>query len=262
MISFLMQLALFILKTIHYNGRNKQKEEVMRKEVHNYNDFVEVLLQAGFSMGGGNPEGIYAAVPWNWNEDPPYETSVRWHTEDKETDPWEWRMRVLDERDDIAYGKLFVKKSGYITKNFYPYFLAARREGESFEEAYEEGKISHLAKQIYQVILEHRTLPRDAIKQMIGVAKEDKSKFDRAMVELQMKMYLTMCGKQQKLSQKGEEYGWSSTVFCTVEDFFGQEVFDRAAGIEKEEAVERITEQVYLINPEAEKKKIMRFIQG
>ena len=31
---------------------------------------------------------------------------------DPETDPWEWRIRVLDERDDIAYAKLFYKKSG------------------------------------------------------------------------------------------------------------------------------------------------------
>lgn len=234
----------------------------MKKEIYKYDDFIEVLLQTGFSMGGGNAEGIYAAVPWSWNEEPPYKTPVRWHTEDQETDPWEWRMRVLDERNDIAYAKLFFKKSGYITKQFYPYFLAARREGQTFEEEYEEGQISHYAKRIYEVILEHGTLPVHAIKQLGEIAKEEKSKFDRALIELQMKMYLTMCGKQQKLSQMGEEYGWSSTVFCTVEDFWGEEVIEQAAGIEKEEAVERIMEQVYQLNPNAQEKKILKFIQG
>jgi hypothetical protein len=94
-----------------------------------YNDFVNSLLDAGFSMGGGNSEGIFSVVSWSWNEAPPYDTPVRWHTGDPETDPWEWRIRVLDERDDIAYAKLFFKKSGYITKEWYPYFLAVRRSG-------------------------------------------------------------------------------------------------------------------------------------
>ena len=76
-----------------------------------YNDFVNSLLDAGFSMGGGNSEGIFSVVSWSWNEAPPYDTPVRWHTGDPETDPWEWRIRVLDERDDIAYAKLFFKKS-------------------------------------------------------------------------------------------------------------------------------------------------------
>jgi hypothetical protein len=70
--------------------------------IKDYNDFVNALLTAGFSIGGGNADGIYAVVPWGWNQEPPYETPVRWHTEDPETDPWEWRIRVLDERDDIA----------------------------------------------------------------------------------------------------------------------------------------------------------------
>lgn len=234
----------------------------MKKKIYNYHDFIEELLQAGFSMGGGNAEGIYAVVPWNWNEKPAYDTPVRWHTEDLDTDPWEWRMRVLNERNDIAYAKLFFRKSGYITKEFYPYFLAVRRGEKTLDEEYEKGMISHYAKKIYRIILEHGTLPLHAIKQIGGFSKEDKSKFDRAMTELQMKMYLTMCGKQQKLSQKGEEYGWSSTVFCTVEDFFGKETVELAAKIEKQEAAARITEQIYLLNPEAQEKKILKFIEG
>lgn len=234
----------------------------MKKEILNYDDFVAVILEAGFSMGGGNSEGIYAAVPWGWKEEPPYETPVCWHTGEAKTDPWEWRMRVLDERKDIAYGKLFFKKSGFISKEFYPYFLAARREGQTFEEEYASGKISHYAKELYQIVREYGTLPLHAIKQIGGVTKEDKSRFDRAMVELQMKMYLTMCGRQQKLSNKGEEYGWSSTVFCTVEDFFEAEVFEEAAGLTKKEAIQAIEEQIYFLNPDASEKKIKKFIEG
>lgn len=192
--------------------------------IQSYSDFISALLDSGFSMGGGNSEGIFAAIPWNWQEEPPYDTPVRWHTGNPETDPWEWRMRVLDERNDIAYAKLFFKKSGYITKAWYPYFLAVRRGGRTLEEEYEDGVISQYAKRIYELVVENEVLPLHAIKQLGGFAKENASKFDRALTELQMKLYLTMCGRQQKLSRKGEEYGWSSTVFCTVEKYFGDAV--------------------------------------
>ncbi len=230
--------------------------------IQNYNDFVNSLLDAGFSMGSENSEGIFSVFSWRWDEAPPYETPVRWHTGEPETDPWEWRIRVLDERDDIAYAKLFFKKSGYITKEWYPYFLAARHGGKNFMDEYADGTMSHFAKRIYDLIIENETLPLHAIKQIGGFSKEDASKFERALVELQMKMYLTICGRQQKLSQKGEEYGWSSTVFCTVEKYFGKDIIEKADRINKREATEKITEQIYNLNPAAEPKKIAKFIKG
>ena len=77
-----------------------------------------------------------------------------------------------------------------------------------------------------------------------------------------MRMYLSMCGRQQKLSQKGAEYGWYSTVFCTTEQFWGEGVFADAAKITKDAALEAITNQVLLLNPQAEEKKIQKFILG
>ena len=128
-------------------------------QIRNYQDFTAALLQAGFSMGGGNDEGIFALIPWNWEETPPYETPVRWHTGDADTDPWEWRMRVLDERTDVAYGKVFFKKSGFITRDWAPHFLAARRGKAEFNGAYVDGTLSHAAKRIYNTVLEYGTLP-------------------------------------------------------------------------------------------------------
>lgn len=230
--------------------------------IRNYNDFVCKLSESGFSMGGENSEGIYSIINWNWNESPPYETEVKWHTGDADTDPWEWRVRVLDERDDIAYAKLFFKKSGFITKKWYPYFLAVRRQNKSFEEEYEEGNISQAAKAIYSVILENGTLSLHILKKLSSFSKADNSKFDRALIELQMKMYLTMRGRQQKISKKGEEYGWSSTVFCTTESFFGDEVFKEASQIDVQKGIEEITAQILKLNSNADSKKMLKFIKG
>lgn len=228
--------------------------------IHDFNSFCAELLKAGFSMGGGNSEGIYAVIPFSWDTVLDFNTPIKWHTGDMETDPWEWRMRVLDERDDIAYAKLFFNKSGFITMEWYPYFLRARRDGQSFEDMYQDGKMSHFAKRIYAMVSEHEALPLHAIKQLGGFTKEDKSQFDRALSELQMKMFITMCGRRQKVSAKGEAYGWSSTVFCTVERFFDAEVFSKAATLSMDEACAAIRKQVYLLNPNADEKKIKRFI--
>lgn len=232
------------------------------KKVCCYEDFVERLLDSGFSMGGGNSEGIYSVIDWDWCQEPPYETPVRWHTGERETDPWEWRMRVLEERNDIAYGKLFFRKSGYITKQWYPHFLKVRREGMTFEEKYREGLMSQMARRIYGVFNEQKVLPLHSIKELAGITKEEKSKFDRALVELQSGMFLTMCGRQQKKTRLGEEYGWSSTVFTTVEEFWGSEVIRDADRISRREAVEEITDQILILNPQAQEKKILKFIQG
>ena len=227
-----------------------------------YDDFIKALLAAGFSMGGGNADGIYAIVEWGWNEELPYDTPIHWHTGDPETDPWEWINRVLDERDDIAYGKLFFKKSGYITKEWFPYFLAVRRDGISLDEAYEDGTISHFAKRIYDVVSAHETLPVEEIKRLGKFSREDKSGFDRAMTELQMRMFISPCGRRYKISQDGREYGWSSTVFCTTEKFFGTDVFEQAANIDAEDAKNKITQQVLKLNPAAQEKRIAKFILG
>lgn len=226
-----------------------------------YGDFINALLEAGFSMGSSNAENIFTLCAYDLQSDQVSE-QIRWHTGDAETDPWEWRMRVLDERQDITYAKVFFKKSGYITKQWYPYFLAARRGGKSFADAYAEGTITHWAKRIYEVVVEHGALPVYTLKQLAGFSREDAPKFDRALVELQMKMYLTMCGKQQKRSQKGQEYGWSSTVFCTVERFFGEDVWQQSTRITEREAIEKISAQIERINPKAEPKNMLKFIKG
>ena len=93
-------------------------------------------------MGGGNAKGIYAVIPYDWKSTPPG-CNIVWHTGDPETDPWEWRMRVLEEKKEIAYAKVFFNASGYIAKGWYPYFLAVRRQGMTLEDWYEIGKISY-----------------------------------------------------------------------------------------------------------------------
>jgi hypothetical protein len=230
--------------------------------LNNYDDFIRILLDAGFSMGGGNAEGVYSVVPFDWHNQP-WDTPVRWHTGNRETDPWEWRVRVMEERTDIAYGKLFFKKSGYITREWYPYFLAVRRRGMGFAEEYREGTLSHTAKRVYETVSDcgddGLTIPQ--IKRLCGFAKEDKSRAAAAVTELQARLYITVCGWKMNYSMGGSA-GMSPARFVTSEKFWGDEVFDEADGIKPKEAEEAIREQIYSLNPAANAKKIYRFIAG
>ena len=226
-----------------------------------FEDFCRALRASGFSMGGGNPKGIYAAVDFTWENQAEHPSPVRWHTGDPETDPWEWRIRVLDECGDIAYAKLFFRTSGFITAEWYPRFLAVRRQGESFEEAYFAGRVSHEAKRIYEAVSRFGQLPLHDIKTEGGFRREENSWFERALVELQMGMFLTMCGRVQKISRKGEPYGWNSTVFTTTERFWEERGISLYLP-DPQQAYEQIRERILLLNPAAQVRNIDRFIRG
>ncbi len=235
-------------------------------EIYCFDDFVAALLDAGFGFGSGKGDGIFSLMPWNWGEAPPYETPVEWFTGNPDTDPWEWRNRAVTERNDIACAKLFFNKSGYITKPWYPYFLSARRvndEGiKSFEDAYMSGSISHEAKRVYECIETNGHIPAHDIKRLTSFGKQEQNRFERALVELQRNMYITVCGRQQKISRVGEAYGWHSAVFCMTEEFWGSELFDEAAEIDPHEAEQKITARIMELNPAAEDKRIKKFIRA
>lgn len=233
-------------------------------KIYNYDSFVKALLDCGFSMGGGSDNGIFTLINWGWNETPPEDTPIKWHTGDIETDPWEWHTRVVAERNDIACAKLFFNKVGYITKEYYPYFLKVRRDGADFDGDYEAGKMSVWEKRIYECVRDNGRIAYHDIKTATGFNKEEKSKFERAVMTLQMKMYITSCGTKQKVSKMGEPFGWPSVLFCTTEEFIGQDVFERSEQITYDEAVEKITNQVLKLNPSSGEnpKNILKFIKG
>ena len=229
--------------------------------IKNYNDFITELFKVGFSGAVfGKEDGVFGLFRYGWGAEE--ETGIEWFTGNQDTDPWQWRERVLNERDDIAYAKIFLRKGGYITKEWYPYFLAARRGYKDFEDDYAAGIFSHAAKRIYDVVSERGSLPVDEIKRVAGFQRKEKSKFESALNDLQMRLYLTMKGVAYKVSSTGEQYGWGSMVYTTTENFWGEDLFNQASKIDPEDAVDKIAGRVLELNSYAEEKKIMKFIKG
>lgn len=225
-----------------------------------FEDFCQELNSCGFSMGGGNAKEIFALIDFDWQTQDALDTPVRWHCGDLEVDPWEWRMRVLEERDDIAYAKVFFKTSGFITKEWYPFFYTIRRQGETLQDAYEDDKISRTAKRIYDIVSEGHVALHE-IKTLGHFHKEDKGSFDRALIELQMGMYITMTGRRQKRNRFGTEYGWNSTVFTTVENYWSERRYS-IPELDATECYEKIRQQILRLKPAAEQRTIRKFITG
>lgn len=225
------------------------------QKIDSFDSFCSALRKAGFSIGGSNDEGVFTLCGY-------FSDNIAAHTGDIETDPWEWRIRGITECGDLAYGKVFFNKGGWITKEWYPCFLAVRRENRTFEEIYEDGLISNLAKRVYELIRSTPHLALHEIKIMLESGKEQNNKIESALTLLQMKMLITISGQKFKLSKEGHAYGWPVTTFCTVEDFFGSEIFDLSCELSRQEAVNRITERILELNAKADPKAIGKFIAG
>ena len=223
------------------------------KTIDGYKDFLTALDEAGFSMGSGNSEGIFSLYTY-------FSPRIQDHNGDEETDPWRWRIRCLSTPPSYAYGKVFLKKSGWIAKKWYPYFYRIRRQNRSFDDFYEEGHYSQVCQQVYQYIEANPHCPLHFIKSALSFDKEGGKEIDRAIVELQMGMMITISGETYKLSKKGEAYGWPVTTFATVEEFWGPELMKVSEQLGYDQAIGAIVEQIRHLNPDATEKKMMKFI--
>ena len=217
--------------------------------ISSYQDFCAQLKRAGFSMAGDNSEGIFSLASF-------FDSSIRWHTGDADTDPWAFRMRVLKEEDDIGYGKVFFQKGGYITKEWAPFFLAAKRHHQAYEEVYQTGQMGYMEHAIMRFVAAKGEAALHEIKAAVG-----EKGLEAALTRLQTGMFLTISGEAHKLSKENMPYGWPSTAFRLAEDFWGEDVMAKANALSPGQAREQIIRRVYELNPDAQPKALERFLR-
>jgi hypothetical protein len=215
--------------------------------ITDYKSFLKQLRKAGFSLSGDSAAGFFSFCE-------SFSPAIRWHTGDGNTDPWAFRMRVLDE-GDIGYGKFFLQKGGYITREWAPCFLALKRQGYTWEEWYQRGRMSYLERNIMSFVAEQNEASFIKIKAAVGGKG-----LEAALGRLQTDMFLTISGETRRLSKENMPYGWPVTTFCLAEDFWGGQVMAEASSITVQEAKDRISQRVFELNPSVEKKALERFL--
>ncbi|MDR2750440.1 MAG: hypothetical protein LBC41_07260 [Clostridiales bacterium] len=247
-----------------------------------YERFIGNLRRVGFSPAMGPSLGVFSIVPcagelpvpdftregkslseirddpFAWGDYDPKANGIILYS-NSNVDPYTWRYRVLNQETGISLSKCFLGHMGYIDRSFIPYFLAARRQGMEFEDEYNAGTASLLAKKAFDAI-SVKPLPTYAIYQEMGLQKKETSKVDRALAALQEKLYITVSGYKNKPDEHGIPTGRDFSVYCTTEEFWGKEPFYESTYCSKEEAADKIRHRILELNPDADAKTVTKFI--
>ena len=185
-----------------------------------------------------------------------------WWSGDPEHDPWEWR-EIIARRGEIAYGKFFDRKAGFVSKKWLPYFVNFRRDGYDFDALWEDGKAPLKHKKImdlYAEDLQDSEYYSYDIKKKAGFGKDSEKGFEGAITSLQMEMYLCVHDFQRRKNKKGEEYGWRVASYCTPEHLFGYDYVRSAYSEDPKESAKRIASRMIDIRNEATNQQIARVI--
>ena len=111
---------------------------------------------------------------------------------DKHDDPghvtWGWKDGALDKKF-WYYGKILRRKATLISLEVAPYFYALSENYGSPEEdyliAYQEGRLTQAAKQVYETLLDGGALNTIDLRRLSKLANAKESEFNKALEQLQ-----------------------------------------------------------------------------
>ena len=192
-----------------------------------------------------------------------------WWTGDLEEDPWEWREIIARSRE-VAYGKFFDKKAGFISKEWLPYFANYRRNGYDFDSRWADGLASRKEKKIMDFFVgeddDGDTVWKDdeilstELKKMAGFGKGGEKNYPGIVTGLQMNLYLVITDFRRRNNKRGEEYGMAVSVMFPPETVWGYDLVTAAYEDTPHESWRRIIDRVKEKFPGSDEKDIIRLI--
>ena len=192
-----------------------------------------------------------------------------WWSGNRQEDPWEWR-EIIAASGQVAYGKFFGNKAGFLSLRWLPYFVNCRRNGYDFDARYQDGLASHREKKIMDFFLgedeegdavykKERILSTD-LKKKAGFGKTGEKNYPGVITALQMQLYLVISDFQRRKNKWGEEYGMPVSILLPPESIWGYDEVTAAYTEKPKESWDRIYQHVKEMYPDAEKTDIIRVI--
>lgn len=183
-----------------------------------------------------------------------------WWTGDPEQDPWEWR-EIIARSGEVAYGKFFGKRAGFISMEWFPAFANYRRDGYDFDSRWDDELANIRHKKIMDCFegaaageaKEHIGLE---LKRMAGFGKDGYKNFDGVLTELQMQTYLVVKDFRRKRGKKGQEYGMPVCVYSKPEDLWGYDYVEGGYREDPARSRERIWAHVREMYPGAAEREL------
>lgn len=246
-------------KRLRYEYLKEELKKIIGECIHTVEEAVSYINKVGF-------------LPLFKNDIPGFSLEERtaseyWWSGDIKRDPWEWR-EIIARSGQVAYGKFFDKKAGFISKEWFPCFANYRREGYDFDALWDDEKASIRQKKIMDLFAEENAdaeLYSFEVKQKAGFGKGGEKNFEGTVTELEMKMYLCMRDFRQRKNKKGESYGWHVSVYSTPEHLWGYDYVTSAYREDAEESWKRIVKhmnEIYPIAAEAQIGRVLGISQG
>ena len=174
--------------------------------------------------------------------------------------PWEWRMEVA-RRGAVAYGKLFRKKAGFVSREWYPDLANYRRDGYDFDSRYDEGKASRREKAIMDALLQNGPMLSKDLKRAAGFTDGSYKGFDAAITNLQMMTYVTVRSFEYTVDKHGNPYGWGVARYAVTEDVLGADCTRSAYSRSPEESKKRLINQLGILCPNAFDNELEKLIR-
>lgn len=175
---------------------------------------------------------------------------MNWWSGDPKTDPWQWR-ETITRGHQIAYGKFFHNKNGFISLKWLPDFVNYRRDGYDFEALWEDEKATYRQKRIMDLFEDCSIeLASSDIKERSGFSNGSLKNYEGTLTNLQMQLYLCTSDFRRKISKNGHEYGLSVGAFSTPETLWGYDFITSRYKVSPEQSKENILEHLLHILPD------------
>jgi len=176
--------------------------------------------------------------------------SSQWHS-GTDQDPWSWRVRFPGD-GSAAYGKMIKKKAILVSREWFPYVHKVLGLPDVPDTRYREGLLSKAALDVYQCIQHNEGIDTRELRSQAGMkAKEMKSTFDNALIELQGNLDIVISGVKERVNELGEVNGWNSTSYETVEHWMASSSV-KDLSISREEAASVLQDKISSVcSPEA-----------
>ena len=229
--------------------------------IHTVAKLEEYINEIGFLPLFANEVEGFSAEEWT---DPKY-----WWSGIEEKDPWEWR-EIIARRGNVAYGKFFDKKAGFISLEWLPYFVNYRRGGYDFDARWEDGLANRREKSIMDVYVSEnddgdtvysteRILSTD-LKKQCGFGKDGSKNYPGIITGLQMQTYLVITDFVRRKNKKGDEYGMPVSIMMCPEAIWGRDDITKAYSESPETSWQRLFDHVKEMYEEADDAAIIKLI--
>lgn len=192
-----------------------------------------------------------------------------WWSGDRREDPWEWR-EIVAASEQVAYGKFFGNKAGFISLEWLPYFVNCRRNGYDFDARYQDGLANRREKKIMDffigededgdAVYKDERILSTVLKKAAGFGKGGEKNYSGVITGLQMQTYLVIADFERRKNKRGEEYGMAVSIMLSPESIWGYEKVTAAYSEKPKESWDRIFEHLQKMYPAADGADIIRLI--